>query len=68
MPLRRRSLPRGALLQLYRPFAFGTLASFFVLDTRQYRTDQPCGDNVSLPAPARAIRARRCSARRRKSG
>ncbi len=24
----------------------GALASFFVLDTRQYRTDQPCGDGA----------------------
>jgi len=46
MPLRRSSIPKGALLQLYRPFNYGTLASIFMLDTRQYRTDQPCGDNV----------------------
>jgi alkaline phosphatase D len=49
MPLRRSSIPRGALLQLYRPFTYGTLASIAMLDTRQYRTDQPCGDNVQLP-------------------
>ena len=52
MPLRRSSIPRGALLQLYRPFTYGTLASFSMLDTRQYRTDQPCGDNVQLACPA----------------
>jgi alkaline phosphatase D len=46
MPLRRSSIPAGALLQLYRPFTYGTLATFLMLDTRQYRTDQPCGDNV----------------------
>ena len=44
MPLRRSSLPTGPRMQLYRQFAYGDLASFFVLDTRQYRTDQPCGD------------------------
>ena len=49
MPLRRSSIPRGALLQLYRPFTYGTLASISMLDTRQYRTDQPCGDIVQLP-------------------
>jgi alkaline phosphatase D len=49
MPLRRSSIPKGALLQLYRPFTYGTLASISMLDTRQYRTDQPCGDNVQLP-------------------
>jgi alkaline phosphatase D len=46
MPLRRSSIPKGALLQLYRPFTYGTLASISMLDTRQYRTVQPCGDNV----------------------
>jgi alkaline phosphatase D len=44
MPLRRRSLPRGPNLQLYRKFAWGQLAEFFTLDTRQYRTDQPNDD------------------------
>jgi len=44
MPLRRSSLPQGSQMQLYRDFRWGSLASFFVLDTRQYRTDQPCGD------------------------
>jgi alkaline phosphatase D len=46
MPLRRRSVPKGPRLQLYRPFEYGALASISMLDTRQYRTDQPCGDNV----------------------
>jgi alkaline phosphatase D len=44
MPLRRRSLPKGPDMLLYRKAAFGRLAEFFVLDTRQYRTDQPNGD------------------------
>ena len=44
MPLRRAQMPRGADMRLYRGFSYGQLASFFVLDTRQYRTDQPCGD------------------------
>ena len=43
MPLRRGSIPRGPDMQLFRRSSFGTLAEFFVLDTRQYRTDQPCG-------------------------
>jgi alkaline phosphatase D len=51
MPLRRRSVPRGSSLQLYRPFQFGTLANLFMLDTRQFRTDQPCGDNVKPMCP-----------------
>jgi len=46
LPLRRVSMPHGPAAQMYRRFAFGSLASFSVLDTRQYRTDQPCGDGV----------------------
>ncbi|MCY1137932.1 alkaline phosphatase D family protein [Actinoplanes sp. Pm04-4] len=41
MPLRRSSLPRGLDMQLYRRFRYGSLASVHVLDTRQYRSDQP---------------------------
>jgi alkaline phosphatase D len=51
MPLRRRSIPSGPSIQLYRQFTYGKLASFFVLDTRQYRTDQPCGDGSKAPCP-----------------
>jgi alkaline phosphatase D len=51
MPLRRISVPHGASLQLYRPFQFGTLANLFMLDTRQFRSDQPCGDNVKPACP-----------------
>lgn len=47
MPLRRRSLPSGPHMQLYRRSTFGRLADFLVLDTRQYRTDQPNGDKAS---------------------
>jgi alkaline phosphatase D len=51
MPLRRSSMPAGASLRLYRSFSYGALASFFVLDTRQYRTNQPCGDGRKVPCP-----------------
>lgn len=47
MPLRRRSIPRGADMRLYRRASFGRLADLLVLDTRQYRTDQPNGDRAS---------------------
>lgn len=46
MPLRRAAIPVGSDLQLYRRLNYGDLAEFNVLDTRQYRTDQPCGDGV----------------------
>jgi alkaline phosphatase D len=44
MPLRRTSLPNGPWIQAYRHFQFGDLAQVDVLDTRQFRSDQPCGD------------------------
>ncbi len=52
MPLRRSALPSGADMLLYRRLEFGSLASFHVLDTRQYRTDQPLGDGMKPPGPA----------------
>jgi alkaline phosphatase D len=53
VPLRRRARPRDGAVQLYRGFSYGRLASFFVLDTRQYRSDQPCGGAGPLCAGAR---------------
>jgi len=44
MPLRQANLPNGHDMRLYRRLNFGRLAEFNVLDTRQYRSDQPCGD------------------------
>jgi alkaline phosphatase D len=41
MPLRRSS-------RLYRRIGWGALATFHMLDTRQYRTDQACGDGLQL--------------------
>ncbi len=42
MPLARSALPRGPDAQLYDSFACGDLATFFVLDDRQYRAHQAC--------------------------
>jgi alkaline phosphatase D len=47
MPLRATSLPHGPNMQLYRKLPFGRLAEFLMLDTRQYRTDQPNNDKYS---------------------
>jgi alkaline phosphatase D len=49
MPLRRSCLPHGPNMKMYRRVPVGKLADFFVLDTRQYRTDQPCGDGNKPP-------------------
>lgn len=46
MPLRLTSLPHNGGMQLYRNFSYGDLASFYVLDTRQYRDDQANGDGT----------------------
>lgn len=47
MPLRAGCLPKGSDMRLYRRTAYGQLAEFLVLDTRQYRSDQPNGDRRS---------------------
>ena len=44
MPLRRAQWPTAAAMRLYRRLHFGNLVDFSVLDTRQYRSDQACGD------------------------
>lgn len=44
MPVRRRSAPRDGVAAMYRGFRFGDLLDARVLDTRQYRSPQPCGD------------------------
>ena len=46
MPLRRSSMPTGLDMPLYRRLRFGDLIDMSVLDTRQYRSDQPCGDRT----------------------
>ncbi len=46
LPLRASSLPMGPNAQFYRRLIFGDLADFSILDTRQYRSDQPCGDGI----------------------
>ncbi len=51
MPLRRAQLPAGPDMALHRSLEFGRLARFHVLDTRQFRTDQPLGDGRRAPSP-----------------
>jgi len=52
MPLTRAQKPEGPDTLLYRRFRWGRLAEFNILDTRQYRSDQPCGDGLTVPCPA----------------
>nr|WP_255718471.1 alkaline phosphatase D family protein [Micrococcus sp. ACRRV] len=48
MPLRASSVPRGVDMQLYRRIQWGDLATFHLLDTRQYRSDQANLDLVKV--------------------
>lgn len=52
MPLRPSSLPVGPDMALYRRLPYGNLAEFNVLDTRQYRSDQPCEEGLQPRCPA----------------
>jgi alkaline phosphatase D len=44
MPLRPASAPSGDSIPLYRRVRWGRLATFHMLDTRQFRDDQACGE------------------------
>ncbi|CAN5370287.1 alkaline phosphatase [soil metagenome] len=46
MPLRRSSFPHGTAIQIFRRAAYGDLLDCHFLDTRQFRDDQPCDDNI----------------------
>jgi len=52
MPLNPRVSLKGANARLFRRFDWGRLAQFHVLDTRQFRTHQPCGGAKDLLAPS----------------
>jgi alkaline phosphatase D len=46
MPLRPSAFRRGPTVEVYRRLRFGELMEMNVLDTRKYRSDQPCGDGT----------------------
>ncbi|MEU4741100.1 alkaline phosphatase D family protein [Actinosynnema sp. NPDC023658] len=52
MPLRRGAKPDGIDMRLYRRIRWGGLVDFHMLDTRQYRDDQACGDGWKTCADA----------------
>lgn len=47
-PLRRASMPDGNHMRMHRGARYGDLMSAFILDTRQYRSDQ-IGEEARLP-------------------
>ncbi|CAL9484447.1 Alkaline phosphatase D [Streptomyces sp. enrichment culture] len=51
LPLRAAQMPSGPDIQIYRRLSYGRLIDFNVLDTRQYRDDQPYGDGSHAPGP-----------------
>ncbi|RAY11760.1 alkaline phosphatase [Actinomadura craniellae] len=59
MPLRRTAVPHGAEMRLYRRVRWGRMVDFHMLDTRQYRNVQACGDGYrdcpEATAPWRTI-------------
>jgi alkaline phosphatase D len=52
MPISSRTAFTRAGLRVYRRLRYGRLAEFTMLDDRQYRTDNPCGDGESLRCDA----------------
>lgn len=46
MPFRRASFPNGSAMQIHRRAVIGDLVDLHLLDTRQFRSDQPCGDSL----------------------
>ena len=68
MPLRRAAAPAGPSARIYRELAWGDLANVYMLDTRQYRDDQPCGDGNKVDCAERLLPGGRCSGVPRKTG
>lgn len=54
MPLRARQMPKGPDVLAHRRFDIGGLIRLDVLDTRQYRDPQPCGDGWKTCPEAKA--------------
>ncbi|ADG11089.1 alkaline phosphatase [Caulobacter segnis] len=51
MPLRASSFPAGTSLQIYRRAAYGQLLNLNLLDTRQFRSAQPCDGKYPAACP-----------------
>lgn len=49
LPMQKLCIPQGPNARIYRRLSFGPLVRFLVLDGRQYRSDQPCGDGIKAP-------------------
>ena len=58
MPLRRDARPDGPSMLAHRRLTYGRMAEFSALDTRQYRSDQACGDRTRIDCAERLDPAR----------
>ena len=58
MPVRLPQRPRGATIQCFRRLTWGATATLHMLDTRQYRDVQACGDAYPSDCTARTDPAR----------
>ena len=56
--MRRAATPSGAEARIYRELAWGDLATVYMLDTRQFRDDQPCGDGNRVDCAERLLPSR----------
>ncbi|SDR85399.1 alkaline phosphatase D family protein [Actinopolymorpha singaporensis] len=53
LPLRSAQVPSGSHVRLHRRLPYGRLVDLTMLDTRQYRDDQPCGGGISATCTER---------------
>ncbi len=51
MPVRRAMIPEGKLVHANRVLNYGALAAINLLDTRSFRSDQPCNDGFQPACP-----------------
>jgi alkaline phosphatase D len=58
VPLRPSARPNGINMRLFRRLHWGALATFHMLDTRQFRDDQACGDRYGSDCPERTAPTR----------
>jgi alkaline phosphatase D len=51
MPVRAAMVPRGKLIAANRAFSYGDLLAVNILDTRSFRSNQPCNDGFKPACP-----------------
>lgn len=51
MPVRPSAMPRGGVTSVYRRALYGNLLDLHILDTRSYRSNQPCNEGFKPRCP-----------------